>query len=464
MPSRIPTGVLTGLAVATITTSGAVAQAGGVQLRSPANLSRTLDSVALVEMRRFRLPGLSLAVARTSGEILYRGNFGDADFSLRAPVTADTRFRIYSISKVYAATIAHRLAADGALDLDTPVGRYLSDLPPWRDTITVRQLLSHTSGIEDYADVEGYEQAVHAGTANEDAFVTRALQSPLHFSPGTRWRYTNTGYFLLQRVIERVTGLPYAETLAREILVPARLTTTATHCQSSELATGYTPAWGAGLKGDSLVVDPARNDYTFAPAVGGLCATTLDLVHFFQALLSGGLVDSASVQDMVRPALPGIGRSGAGLFASHDDEGFIISHAGGSRNGQSEVMVFVRDSLILAALTNSGEAELEQLLRMLRRRTLDIADPVIDDLPISLEEIEGVVGLYTTVDGPGRTIVVARHDSLFAFGGRLRKQRDGSFVPDYSTDMRVVFRYQGRNATEIDLLRYGVVGGTWRRP
>ena len=447
-----------------ITTTDGLAQSA--PLPSGANSGVTLaalDSIGIAAVRQFSLPGISVAISTTRGAPMYVGKFGYADISQRESVTPETRFRIYSISKVYTAVIAHQLAGTGVIALDAPVGRYLSDLPSWRDSVTLRQLLSHTSGIEDYTDVNGFERAVNAGTAIEGDFVAAALRVPLHFPPGTRWRYSNTGYYLMQRVIERATAEPYGRTLAERVLVPAGLTATSSNCSSSEVATSYTPAWAAGLKGDSLVVVETRNRFAHAAAVGGLCSNSLDLVRFLSALLTGHLLDTASLGDMIRPALS-TAPSGAGLFVGDDDEGFIISHSGGSRNGSSLVMAFVRDSLVLAAVTNGGGAELEQLLRSLRRRLLGKSEPVIADLPTTKEQIAQLVGFYAQIDGSGRTIVAARNDTLFAVGGRLRRQADGSYVPDYSTELHLVFRYDHGSAKEVDFVRYGVVEARFRRP
>lgn len=460
---RISKCAAAGLSLVLVTANAraAAAQTRGAPSREAvAAMSTLLDSIAEAHRKHQSLPGLSIALTTTSGTVLYTRGYGYADVASSQPVTSATRFRIYSISKVYAATLAHHLAQAGLLSLDAPVGRYLPDLPSWRDSITVRQLLAHTSGIEDYTDVAGFQEALNAGRSEDDRFVALALQQPLHFAPGSRWRYSNTGYVLVQRIIERLAGASFAQALGARILAPGSLHATSARCDTSQVATGYTWAWRAGLKGDSLVVSKARNAYQYNLASGGLCSTALDVAQFFSLLLGRRLVDSASLADMARPVPSTVAQSGTGLFVREDAEGLILEHSGGGGNGNSEVMAFPRDSLVLAAIANTGGAELEELLRTLRRRVLQITDPVVADLPVPPEEVARLLGEYTAIDRPGRVVVYEQGGRLFALGGRLLKQPDGAFVPGLSRSLRLAFRYENGIATEIIVSKYGLV--EWR--
>lgn len=427
-------------------------------------ISTELDSVAEAHRVRQSIPGLSIAVMTTGGQLLYARGYGLADVASRQPVTSSTRFRIYSISKVYAATVAHQLAEVGRLSLDSSVGRYLPDLPPWRDTITIRQLLAHTSGIMDYSDVEGYQESVNAGRSEDDHFVAVAIERPLLFSSGTRWSYSNTGYVVIQRVVERVAGQSLAQSLA-PLIANGSLVATSAECGQKGLATGYTPAWRLGLRGDSLVDSPLRNAHQWPIASGGLCSTPTDVARFMVLLVTGRLVDSASFADMTQLVPRGVAQSGSGLFRREDAEGFILMHSGGGGNGNSHVMVFPRDSLVLAAAANTGGAELEELLRALRRRILRLPDPLVADLPVARGEIAAIRGTYPMSDGGGRLVVYERDGQVFGYGSRLLKQSDGSFVPDLSRALRLVFKYEHGAATEVAVTSYGMLEGRMpRRP
>lgn len=425
-------------------------------------LAATLDSIVEAHRAFQRIPGLSIAIRRIAGAEVYAKGYGFADLVSRQSVTSQTRFPIYSVSKVYASALTHQLADAGRLVLDEPVGRYLPELPAWRDSVTIRHLLAHVSGLKDYSDLPGYDEAVNAGTANESHFVALALQQPLQFLPGSNWVYSNTGYALVERLVERVSGMPFARHLRAGILAPGQLRATSTDCDATRVATGYTWAWRAGLKGDSLVVSKGRNARQNLAAVGGLCSTAPEVARFAAQLLQGQHVQSRSLANMSRRIPEGVAQSGAGLFVHEDDEGLILEHGGGGGNGNAHVIAFVRDSLVLAAIANSGGAELDELLRSLRRRILSISEPVVEETAISGAEAKALMGMYLD-ESSQRVQVYERDGVLSAFGGRLFKQRDGTYVPELVRNLRLTFQSEDGIVTGVTISKYGVVTIVARR-
>lgn len=440
------------------------AQARPISRQIDGRMAGTIDSIAEAFRREQKLPGLSIAIAATEGSLLFEGGYGLADVATREPVTSATVFRIYSISKTYASAAAHLLAQSGHLSLDAPVGRYLPGLPAWRDSVTVRQLLAHTSGIKDYTDVDGYDAASNAGRSEDDRFLDMALQSPLEFQPGTNWRYSNSGYALAQRIIERVAGDSLASILAARIMSPAGLGETSPVCPVDRMATGYTEAWRAGLRGDSLVVSAGRNAHRYSVASGGLCSTARDVARFFALLVGGRVVNAASYEDMRRRIPADVAQSGAGLFAQSDDEGLIVSHSGGGGNGNSEVMAFPQDALALAAVTNTGGGpDLSRLLRAVRRQVLGLPQPAVVDLPAPRDEWSAFLGEYIDSFQQRIAVIVDRDGRPYAFGGRLLKQADGSFASEMYRDWRLRFRVVANAAAELIITHYGVVVVRGRR-
>ena len=416
-----------------------------------ATVSATLDSIAEAHRKLLRIPGLALVVGTPSGRVLYAANFGFADLASLKPVSDTTTFRIFSISKPFAAAVAHQLVQEQYLALDAPVGRYLPDLPVWRDSVTVRDVLAHTSGIEDYTDVNGWR----TGVSDETAFVATALKHPLHFSPGTGWRYSNTNFIIVQRLIERVSGQPYPAVLKSRLLDRWSLSATTLTCSPRQLATGYLYPPEAST---SPLVATEANTFRFSPAVGGLCSTARDVAHFFALLLSGRIVSPTAFAEMVRVSPDGVASSGAGLYAQVDAEGFVVSHGGGSRNGTSEVTAFPRDSLLVVVLANMGGANLDELARAARRTVLGIPQPAILDLPFAKEQFAALLGTYPNEDDPSRRVTVYEaQGQLYALGARLLSQGDGTFVPDDARDLRVEFDYKNGIGSGVRVLRYGVV-------
>lgn len=203
----------------------------------------TADAFAPLDnlMRQFladhHLPGATLAVAR-NGQLVYSRGFGWADLAAGQPMPADARMRIASVSKPITAVAVLQLAAAGRLDLDTPVLDLLTDTADgerwpepkderWR-SVTIRHLLQHTGGWDRDQTPDPMFQTVAAGkalgltrppTAND--LIRYQMLQPLDFDPGTRYAYSNLGYCLLGRVIERVTGASYNASVADAILRPA---------------------------------------------------------------------------------------------------------------------------------------------------------------------------------------------------------------------------------------------------
>ena len=175
-----------------------------------------VDDTIHAEMRDQHIPGLSLAVVR-AGKVVKAQGYGLANVELNAPATADTVYRLASVTKPIVATAVLLLARDGKLGLDDKIGRYLEKTPEaWRE-ITLRQLLTHTSGLKDHLN------ELHGKTCNgtsPEEILAQMGTLPLNFAPGTGWLYSNTGYLALQEIIKKVSGQSFDEFLAAREFAP----------------------------------------------------------------------------------------------------------------------------------------------------------------------------------------------------------------------------------------------------
>jgi D-alanyl-D-alanine carboxypeptidase len=174
-------------------------------------------------MKAEQIPGLSYAVV-SNGRIIDRGSYGFADVELKAPVTSHTLFNIGSIGKTFTTTAIMLLQKDGKLSINDPVSKYLDSLPEsWKD-ITIRHLLSHTSGIKDYAhDFPGYAyiEKDRKQEITEAQFIRMAASLPLNFTPGDRWAYSNSNFVLLGFIIHKLAGKPIGDFMKERIFGPA---------------------------------------------------------------------------------------------------------------------------------------------------------------------------------------------------------------------------------------------------
>jgi CubicO group peptidase (beta-lactamase class C family) len=159
-----------------------------------------IDDYVAERMRELRLPGVALAVVR-EGEVLAMRSYGSVDLELDVPVSEDTVFEIGSVTKQFTAAAIMMLVEDGKVRLDDSIGKHLPQLPAsWR-RITVRHLLTHSSGIQEYLSVPGLPEQAHAAASHDEMtrLFTRRLK--LEFAPGETWSYSNSGYLLLGNIM-----------------------------------------------------------------------------------------------------------------------------------------------------------------------------------------------------------------------------------------------------------------------
>ena len=250
----------------------------------------SVDRYVAAELARQRIPGLSIAVLRGDSVLLARG-YGFANVEHDVPATDSTIFQSGSVGKQFTAAAVVMLSEDGRLGLDDPITKYLPEGgEAWRG-ITVRHLLTHTSGIPDYAD----STLDYRRPYSEQDLVRLATSLPLQFPPGERWSYSNTGYLLLGAVIRKVTGKFYGDFLRDRIFEPSGMPTARVISESDIVrhrAAGYELVDGK-LQNQSWV-SPELN----TTADGSLYLSVRDLSAWAIAL-NHGKVPSRSVLETI---------------------------------------------------------------------------------------------------------------------------------------------------------------------
>ncbi|HKR60556.1 MAG TPA: serine hydrolase domain-containing protein, partial [Pyrinomonadaceae bacterium] len=311
------------------------------------------------------IPAISLCVVRDS-RIIKDQTYGIANVELNVPATADTEFAIASMTKSVTASAIMLLVQDGKINLDDPITKFFDGLPESWQGITVRHLLSHTSGIKDhFHDYPFFPIAnVNRKLEYNDADYLKALvDSGLNFKPGTQWAYSSAGFHLLGMIIQKITGKPYADFFRERIFAPLGMTRT--HVISlgeiiPNRAAGY--RW---LNGEQR-----NGDYTGQTISGGadvsLLTTASDLAKWHIALSSEGLWKKSSLEQMWTPAVLA-DKSGAAVFPAGESglgwgllltNGYLrIAHGGSFTTGFSSFMARVPEKrLIVIILTNQHSA------------------------------------------------------------------------------------------------------------
>jgi len=320
----------------------------------PANLTSDIDAAAKGVLDRLLLPGLTLAIRYGSRPVYIKG-YGYANITTSTPAQANTIYEIGSITKQFTAAAIMQLVERGKLGLDDPVSKFLPDYPKPGRSVLIRQLLNHTSGIPNYTDLAATQQVsvdlTRAHTPEE--IMTFFKDLPLEFTPGTQWRYSNSGYFLLGVIIERVTGLTYPEYVQRNIFTPLGLASTS-YCIPSlpELAQGYQSSADGKLQSVPWVHS------SFFYAAGGICSTVGDLIKWQRALAEGRVVSADSYRKMITPATLPDGKPltyGYGLGVDVQDGRTVISHAGQTPGFSGGLIYYPDNDLAVAVLTNSDQ-------------------------------------------------------------------------------------------------------------
>lgn len=237
--------------------------------------------------------GLTLAIVR-DGRLVYEHAYGWRDVAAKLPATLATKYEIGSITKQMTAAAVLQLVDQGRVSLDASLATYLPDAPHARE-VTVRQLLSLTSGLPEYLPAPDHLSELLEPVSPE-ALVRRVGDKPLNYAPGAHWQHSNTNYLLLGRLIEKVSGEPYERYVFRHVLSRApgaRFGTIADEPKIAELSRGY-----ANGK-DGLYIDGS-----WVSAAGGLVGDVDDLVAWDTALTGGKVVSEASFQAMTTRQTP----------------------------------------------------------------------------------------------------------------------------------------------------------------
>ena len=331
-------------------------------------LVAAIDSVVELTLSVAPVPGISIAVLRGDDTIAIKG-YGVAQVENRVAVTDHTVFRIASVTKQFTAAAVMRLVENGDLRLDATVGDVLPEYRGPGRSVMIHQLLNHTSGVPNDTRIGSpFWDSMERDLTPEKTLEIFA-QHPLEFDPGSRWAYSNSGYYLLGLVIERLTGESFAGHLDQTVLEPLGLTRTGS-CSHGARGSDY--AYGYELEGGHLVsAQPiGAND---VGAAGGLCSTPRELVQWARALEDGQVVRRSSYDAMTSQAVPGgtLDTYGFGLELGWLEGHAVVSHLGAIDGYSASLAHYPDDSLTIAVLAN-GPTSSSALQGQIARRVLGI--------------------------------------------------------------------------------------------
>lgn len=292
-PAPAPVALPT-LPAHTATATPAPAPAASTSAALSADQMGKIDQVAEQALSTQAVTGISLAVVR-DGRVVYSRAYGYSSIELQQTARDTSVYEIGSITKQFTAGAILLLAEEGKLTLDDSLAKYVPDFPRAKE-ITLRQLLSMTSGIPDYTDQPAFDSSVQKPATPADV-VALVKTQPLDFDPGTRFEYSNTNYFLLGMVIEKASGQSYADYLYQRVFRSLGMSATQfgnAGASSPDLATGYSFD-GRRIKPDV----PWNLDWAYS--AGGIVSSVLDLAVWDTALLQGKPISLGSLRTMWSP-------------------------------------------------------------------------------------------------------------------------------------------------------------------
>jgi CubicO group peptidase (beta-lactamase class C family) len=311
--------------------------------------SNQVDEYVKQRMRESPIPGLSLAVVK-DGKVVKASGYGAANLETGTPAGPETEYRIASISKQFIATAILLLVQEGKIGVDDKAAKYLVGAPESWSQISIRQLLTHTSGIpRDPADYHPYREQPIAEV------IQSTYELPLSFQPGEKWLYSNVGYYVLAEVISRASGVPWDAFISEHLFAPAQMSATQTGT-----AVGIVPHRASGYQWTNAGAANAENWIAVRPSSAFL-STVLDLAKWDVFLTSSGFLNDSSRKMIWSPAKLNDGAPvdyGFGWYVDSFLGRTRIHHDGQYPGFRSDYERFEQDKLSVMVLANSDRVNL----------------------------------------------------------------------------------------------------------
>jgi CubicO group peptidase (beta-lactamase class C family) len=319
---------------------------------APADTLSRVEEFVRAEMAREKVPGVAVAIV-DHGKVVMAEGYGRANVEHDVPVRPETVFQSGSLGKQFTAATVMTLVEEGKLALDDPIAKYFPEAPPAFRAITVRHLLTHTSGIPDYT--EGTIDLRRDYT--EDELARMAFGLELEFTPGSRWNYSNTGYLMLGVLVRRVSGRFYGDVLRERVFAPLGMKTARIISEED-----IVPNRAAGYR---LVGGELKNQEWVAPklnttADGSLYFTVLDLIAWEKGLRVRAVLKPVSWAAIFQPVRLNSGPTypyGFGWVVNQAAGQSVVGHGGSWQGFRTQITRYLGNDLTIVVLANLAEAE-----------------------------------------------------------------------------------------------------------
>lgn len=369
------------------------------------------------------------------GNVIFEKSYGHANFEWEIKNTAETKFRIGSITKQFTALLILQLVQQGKIQLDAPLSTYLPDYrQDIGNKITIRQILNHTSGLDNYTRAKDFRSHYSRNPYTVNEFITLLCSEDLLFEPGSQFSYSNSGYFILGAVIEAVTQKRYQDVLQERILTPLNMHDTGYDSHTkiiSQRASGYSNNLDGYKNADYL-------DMSIPYAAGSMYSTARDLLKWDQALYTNTLLNEKLKSHMYKVSEQrnyALGWEVSQLKVNQYGKPLTQTQHGGGIDGfNAFISRIIEDQLVIIILNNTGGAPLTPMTKGLTDifygTPSELATENMDSLLYRALQLGGISELKRTYNQLNEQQVPLRERSINYLGYELMalKQLDAAIA------------------------------------
>ena len=378
--------------------------------QTPVDVSKTVDSLVAPQFNGNR-PGISLLIAQ-KGKIVYEKAYGSANMELNVPVATGMIFDLGSITKQFTAAAILQLMEKGKLSLNDSLQKYIPDYPSKDYTITIENLLTHTSGIPDYMRMSYKGPFMERSDYTPKEVIDLFKKEPLEFEPGTQFKYSNSGYFLLGYIIQVITGENYEKYIQENILDPLLLTHTFYNKPNAII-----PDHVSGYIKETK--DYEKSNFwspTIAYSAGGLASNVEDVFKWHQSLYAYKILKKTTLEKAFTPYLLKDGTAtgyGYGWYITTTNGIKSIGHGGAITGFLTNEAYYPNEDIYVVILCNCECAPMTELPTAIA--SMALGKPLQADQTITDSILNSYIGTYTMTSDTKRTISISREkDHLIA--------------------------------------------------
>jgi CubicO group peptidase (beta-lactamase class C family) len=443
-----------------------------------------LDAVARQEVAQSHVVGASVLVAKGDHILLLQG-YGVSDIGLEAPAKPDSVYHIVGPMLPFTGVAVMQQVERGKLSLNDDIAKYLPEFPTQGHHVTVRQLISNTSGVVDYHYRGDPLESTYRQPKAMDEVIALFADGQWVHEPGTQWDWSVSNFHLLTDILERVSGKSFADYMQQNIFAPAGATAT-TPCDNTSVIHGLSHAYqSVGDRYEAATEDSGAVSYD-----NRFCSTVSDLFHMWRGVQQGKLLKPETLKLMTAAEGPGIKMTasdpkthyGMAFILGHEDDHRDVGQNGSLLGYSGSLYHFLADDLTVIVLTNTSGQNAKSIGSALARKVLALApsptpptpaqQPSLGDEPVSADERGKLAGTYLL-----KVVEGGYHDSfaqyrrtyrvfdengrlmIEALGGkpeRLLKQNNANFAMRSSPQAPVTFAMHDKNAFTLRLNRGGL--------